>query len=231
MQLNFDFKKSDSYHLDDFIIFRGNREAYDFINGKFNDENNRIFLLSGGAKSGKSHLAYLWQKLYHAVFLDFNKINQIKDIKILYRTLINFIESDRNYILEDLDKINLEEEKLFHLINIVNEKKARLLIISEKSINDFFFEINDLQSRFNNIIEFKIKNLDNAAKKLYIIKLFADKQLSIDEKVVSFLTKNTSFVYKEIYETIDKIIKNFTQEKRKKLTINFIKNICFRGID
>jgi len=228
MQLDFDFGKSDHYYSDDFIIFEGNQEAFDFVNRKLDsDKNNRVFLISGAEKSGKSYLCHIWREKAGAVFLDFNKMNKIKDIKKYYIALTDFIKPNGNYILEDLDRLNLEEEKLFHLINIVNEKGAKLLITSKKPVNDFFFEINDLQSRFNNIVNFKIKLLDNKAKKLYITKLFSDKQLSIDEKIIDFLIKNTGFVYKDIYETIEKIIKLFSQGKRKKITVKFIKDSIF----
>lgn len=226
MQLGFKFEQNNNYYLDDFIVFKGNQEAFNFVNGKLdNDINNRIFLLSGGEKSGKTYLVCIWQKRAGAVFLNFNKMNKIKDIKEYHIALMNFIKPDKNYILEDLEDIKLEEEKLFHLINIINEKRARLLITSKKFVGDFFFEINDLQSRFQNIINFKIGFLDEMTKKLFIIKLLADRQLKVDEKVVSFLVKNTSYVYKDIYEIVEKVMKAFLQEKKKKITVSFLKNL------
>lgn len=227
MQLDFDFEKNNSYHIDDFIVFQGNQEAFDFVSGKFDDDlNSRVFLITGSEKSGKTYLSHIWQKKSGAVFLDLNKMNKIKDIKEFYITLINFIQPNKNYILEDLENLSLEEEKLFHLINTINEKKAKLLITSKKLVTDFLFETNDLQSRFQNIINFKIGFLDDMSKKFFIMKLFADKQMLIDEKVINFLVKNTSYVYKEIFDKIEKIIKSFSQQKgRKKITVEFIKSI------
>jgi chromosomal replication initiation ATPase DnaA len=227
MQLDFNFEKNNSYHIDDFIVFQGNQEAFNFVNGKFDDDlNNRIFLITGSEKSGKTYLSFIWKKKTNAIFLDFNKMNRIKDIKEFYISLMNFIEVGKNYILEDLEDLDLEEEKLFHLINIINEKKAKLLITSKKLVMDFLFETNDLQSRFQNIINFKIDYLDDISKQFFIIKLFSDKQMNIDLKVVKYLAKNTSNIYKEIYNKVEKIIRNFLQEKRrKKITIEFIKSI------
>jgi len=227
MQLDFDFEKSESYHIDDFIVFKSNKNAFNFVNGKFdNDINNRIFLITGSEKSGKTYLSHIWQKKSGAIFLDLNKMNRIRDLKEFYITLINFIQFGKNYILEDLDEIKLEEEKLFHLINIINEKQAKLLITSKKLVVDFLFETNDLQSRFQNIINFKIGFLDKNSKIFFIMKLFADKQLLIDKKVINFISKNTSFVYKDIFDKIEYIVKRFTQEqRRKKITVEFLKSL------
>ena len=62
-QFFFDFKIKPNYEIDNFFVGKANQEAYDFlIINKSNNIKNNHFLLVGPTKSGKTHIANIWQK-------------------------------------------------------------------------------------------------------------------------------------------------------------------------
>ena len=143
-QLEFDFLQTrENYSINDFIVFSGNQEAFYFLNRENNDIVG-VFFLIGERKSGKTYLANIWKNNVNAKFLDLNifKLNSEKfNLKLL-----SIIENYDNYILEDVDFTKIEEEKIFHLMNIISLKNCNLLITTNININRYKFNLIDLKS-------------------------------------------------------------------------------------
>ena len=80
-QTSFDFPLLDNYLDDDFLIFAENSKAFKFVSefDKNNQNLPKIFAIFGDRASGKTHLAYIWQRKMGAEFLRIDNFDNIKN--------------------------------------------------------------------------------------------------------------------------------------------------------
>lgn len=223
MQLSFSFSiNKDIYDVKNFIVHDGNRNVFEFITSSFLFNNN-IYLLTGAKNSGKTYICNIWHKLQKAIFLDKNIFQKSKNDFIDF--LKNEIKNNQKYILEDIENIKINEEYFLFLINIIIEKNAILLITSQKCIDEFNFEIPDLESRFKNTYNFILQDLDNNSKEQILLKLLTDKQINIDYKILNYISQKISNNYNAIIDFVNNLEKEIEQNNIKKLNIAVINKI------
>lgn len=223
MQLSFSFSiNKDIYDVRNFIVHDGNRNVFEFITSSFLFNNN-IYLLTGAKNSGKTYICNIWHKLQKAIFLDKNIFQKSKNDFIDF--LKNEIKNNQKYILEDIENIKINEEYFLFLINTIIEKNAILLITSQKCIDEFNFEIPDLESRFKNTYNFILQDLDNNSKEQILLKLLTDKQINIDYKILNYISQKISNNYNAIIDFVNNLEKEIEQNNIKKLNIAIINKI------
>ena len=91
-----------------------------------------------------------------------------------------------------------------------------------KSINEIDFKLNDLKSRLKNCLVAKIQNPDDEMIYALIVKNFADRQISLDKKLIDFIIKRIDRSYGKIFEFIYKI-DEISLKKKKSINLNIIK--------
>ncbi len=223
MQLSFSFSiNKDIYDVRNFIVHDGNRNVFEFITSSFLFNNN-IYLLTGAKNSGKTYICNIWHKLQKAIFLDKNIFQQSKNNYVNF--LKNEIKTNQKYILEDIENIKINEEYFLFLINTIIEKNAILLITSKKCIDEFNFEIPDLESRFKNTYNFILQDLDNISKEQILLKLLTDKQINIDYKILNYVSQKISNNYNAIIDFVNNLEKEIEQNNIKKINITNINKI------
>ena len=210
IQYNLNFDNFTSYSEDNFLISDSNKLSYKFLlQNKVNI--NNIFLF-GPKKSGKSHLSAIWCKRFDAIKLNLNKTN--------IRLIDNLNE---NILIEDVFN-NLDEEKLFHIINNLNKNK-KILLNSHIEPKKYQFKLNDLSSRIKTFNLIKISMPDDYLISNLIIKLFNDKQIKIKNKeVINYLIPRIERSFENVYALVKKIDKYSLSNKRN-ITIKLIKEI------
>jgi chromosomal replication initiation ATPase DnaA len=214
-QLSFNFDINNQEIDDELIICHSNLKIFQFID-QYRIKNTilpNIICLIGGKNSGKSSFINLWQSQFNA-----------SDISnILTSELNNFINKNHFYYLDNLCQY-LDQEFLFHLINIIKEKEAFLLFSSSKKLIDLNFDFKDLESRIKNIHQLEIDNPDDDLIKILLTKYFAKKQLKIDSKIIDYLSANIKRDFNNIFE-IAKLIEDNCFKKNRKVTIPFLKEL------
>ena len=116
------------------------------------------------------------------------------------------------------------DEKLFYsLIDIIDKYNKFLILTSNRSLNDLNLKLEDLKSRLKNCLFAEIQKPDDTLIKALITKNLTDYQISLDSKLVDFISKRISRSYGEIRDficTIDEI-----SLKKKPINIKIIKEI------
>lgn len=220
-QLEFDFLKDrENYSVNDFIVFSGNEEAFCFLNQK-NNGIIGVFFLIGEKKSGKTYLANIWKNNVNAKFLNYNSIFKLK-LERFNSSLISSIENYENYILEDMDLNKIDEDKFFHLINIVSLKNCNLLITTTSNVARHKFNLKDLKSRINSTVKIKIGKLEPEVKYMFFLKLFSDKKIILKPQTAKYIFKFVPDTYNDICDFVDKIIK-ISKEEKNRISIPFFK--------
>ena len=216
-QLYFDMPDKTALGIEDYIITESNSFAFDLISRMIRGEINQG-VISGPSFSGKTHLSKILIKNIGS--------NESLYIDRDYKKIIEKVGSSNLVVIENIDKVleDRSEEDLFHIINFTKENDKKLLMTSCKSISNIEFELEDLKSRLNAILEAKIMQPDDELMKLVLIKIFNDKQLLINPNVINFLKSRLERSYKSINDFIEKIDK-FSLEKGKKITIALINDL------
>ena len=207
-QSYFNYNLKPGLAIDDFFVSTSNKKAYNFILNKKID--NKKILLIGPNKSGKTHLGKIWQKNNNAVSYENN-----------FEIILNY---KKNIFIDDFLK-NINEEKIFHLINHCSINKLTILLTSNKEVFEHNFLLKDLVSRLKTFNLLRINLPDDDLIINLIIKLLHDKQIIIKNKeIFHYILKRIERSYEEIFLLIENIDK-LSLEKKRELTIPLIKKL------
>ena len=204
-------QKSFNYQFNQFInvenFFVNETNFYPF-NSLINNKNQNSFLF-GPKKSGKSFLGQIWLKNNNAISLSNN---------------FEFILSNKNNVLIDEIKLTQEEE-IFHIINHCTLNNLKLLIISDKKINDINFSLIDLSSRLKTFDYLEIKQPNDEMLLTILTKLLIDKQFIINSsEIFEYILRRVDRTYEAINEIVSKL-DILSLQKKRQLTIPLIKEI------
>src|SRR4029078_2169537 len=81
-----------------------------------------------------------------------------------------------------------DEAALFHLLNLAREERAYVLITARSAPATWRTEGAEIASRLPALPVVALTAPDDALFRSVLVKLFADRQLAVDESLVSFLT-------------------------------------------
>jgi chromosomal replication initiation ATPase DnaA len=90
-------------------------------------------------------------------------------------------------LIEDADRHGYDETLLFHMINAVRAHGQSLLITARSRPSAWGVRLPDLMSRLKAATLVEIGPPDDALLTQVLFKLFADRQLMIDEKLAAYI--------------------------------------------
>lgn len=167
---------------DDFLIAPSNEAAVAMIDAWPNWPAPAM-ALSGPQGSGKSHLAEVWCEMsdasrYTATVLENGAGSPDVPALVARKTLL----------IEDLGPLSDEAERtLFHLLNLVKEEGASLLLTSRVAPARLSIRLPDLASRLNALPHVELGAPDDRLLTGVLVKLFDDRQLRVNEALVAYL--------------------------------------------
>ena len=213
-QLIFKFPFSKKYYEQDFFVSSNNFLAFKLIEG-WPTWPGKWLNIFGDSGSGKTHLAKILEK----------KINKIK---IVEAKKINdeIIEDLRNLDCLIIDSYNndIDEKKLYSILNQSKQSDNYVLINSISSINNINFELNDLKSRINSFLFIGIELPTDDLLRVIISKTLSDKQISINPKVSDFIINNVERSYEKMFKFL-KDLDELSLSTGKSININLIKKV------
>jgi chromosomal replication initiation ATPase DnaA len=177
-QLAFALPHAESLSRDNFLQGPANAAGLTLIDS-WPDWPNRIMLLVGPEGSGKSHLASVWAEEAGARSTTAHTLTA-SDVPGTLAT--------GALVVEDLVPSNFDERALFHLMNLAREDEAYLLITARAPPSTFQLELRDLRSRLRAVPVVTMLPPDDQLFRSLIVKICADRQLSVDEPLVSYLS-------------------------------------------
>ena len=168
---------AESLSRDDFLAGPPNAAALALIE-RWPDWPSRTVLLCGPEGSGKSHLAAIWAQQTGARMLS---------LRALEGSVVPGALATGALVVENLAEGRFDEPALFHLLNLAREERAYVLITARIAPAAWRVELPDLTSRLRALPVVTLAAPDDALLRAVIVKLFADRQLAVDESLVSFL--------------------------------------------
>lgn len=164
--------------VDDFLVSTCNSAAIDLIDA-WPDWPQHIHLIEGPAGCGKSHLANVWRLKTGAEIIHSQKLNS---------TSVADFEFENGVILEDLDRAIVDENSLFHLLNLARERGFCVLATSRVPPGRWNMQLPDLISRLRAMPVSPIGAPDDELLSAVLLKHFSDRQLNVEPQVLKFLT-------------------------------------------
>jgi chromosomal replication initiation ATPase DnaA len=176
-QLALALPHAESFAREDFLPGPSNQAALALIE-RWPDWPARAAALIGPEGSGKSHLAAMWANSAGARFLA---------ARALGMTNLTSALATGALVVEDLIPGQFDERALFHLINLAREEEAFLLLTAQTAPAGWRIALSDLVSRLRAIPAVMLSPPDDALLRAVLIKLFADRQLTVDESLIAYL--------------------------------------------
>ncbi|HRJ69772.1 MAG TPA: hypothetical protein PK812_09195, partial [Beijerinckiaceae bacterium] len=176
-QLPLDLPLEPRFGREDFLVGPSNEQAYTLVD-LWPGWPERILILSGPQGSGKSHLAAIWAVQAKARVLSARSLATADPSALAEAGAI---------VVEDADASPVAETPFFHLINLVRERQAYLLVTARSAPDLWGIRTPDLISRLRLAPRLTIEPPDDALLRALIVKQFLDRQIVIDTGVVEYL--------------------------------------------
>ena len=208
---NFEFNKS--FNSNDFFVSESNFYAYNLLLSWPNWE-KKIINIHGERYSGKTHLIEIFLEKNKGLIIDINKLKNYDLEKLRF---------NQNIIIDNISE-KLDESLFYSLIDTIDKYNKFLILTSNKSINDLNIKLEDLKSRLKNCLFAEIQRPDDILIQALITKNLADYQITLDSKLIDYISKRITRSYSKIREfvcTIDEI----SLKKKKPINMKIIKEI------
>jgi chromosomal replication initiation ATPase DnaA len=192
-QLAFALPHAESLTRDNFLEGPANAAGLALVDS-WPEWPNRIMLLVGPEGSGKSHLAAIWAEEAGA---------RSTTAHALTAAAVPGALATGALVVEDLKSGDFDERALFHLMNLAREDEASVLITARVPPSAFQFELRDLRSRLRAVPTVTLSPPDDQLFRALIVKFCADRQLTVDEAVVSYLTTRIERSYAAVRQAVE----------------------------
>jgi chromosomal replication initiation ATPase DnaA len=192
-QLTFALPHAESLTRDNFLEGPANAAGLALIDS-WPEWPNRIMLLLGPEGSGKSHLAAIWAEQAGA---------RSTTAHALTATAVPGALATGALVVEDLRSSDFDDRALFHLMNLAREDGAFVLVTAREPPTTFQIELRDLRSRLRAIPAVSLLPPDDQLFRALIVKFCADRQLAVDETVVSYLATRIERSYAAARQAVE----------------------------
>ena len=180
-QIALDLAQPESFDLADYVVSRSNAEAVRFVE-QWTSSDFHFGALVGPAGSGKTHLLKGWA-------------NQHNALEIAPDADFSVINAGQSYIIDDADiKTDVghfvySDDFLFHAYNWARENRAKILVSAATPPTLWGRNLPDLMSRMGTVPVATIDEPDDDLLFALLIKLFSDRQLSVNIEVIHYLVE------------------------------------------
>lgn len=192
------------------------------------DSNEYPFIyLQGACGSGLSHLLqggchYAQAKGLHIQYLPLAELVNYASVELF---------SDLGYLdylaLDDLHVIAGKrewEQALFHLYNLMRDSGKRLLVAANANVRELPFQLEDLRSRLQWGLTYKIHSLNDREKQLALQARARARGLELSDDVAHYLLQRLPRDMHQLFSRLHYLDCASLAEQRK-LTIPFVKKI------
>ena len=174
-QLALALDHAESLAREDFLSGPSNAQALALID-TWPGWPHRTVMLTGPEGSGKSHLAAIWAHAAGARRVAARALDEAAVPRALATGAL---------VVEDLAAGAFDERALFHLLNLAREDEAFVLLTARTA--PMAVAIRDLGSRLKALPVVALAPPDDALLRAVLVKLFADRQLAVDESLIGYV--------------------------------------------
>ncbi|RAU21044.1 DNA replication protein [Paramagnetospirillum kuznetsovii] len=194
----------------DFLVAPCNAEAHAWL-CRWPDWPNPASVIHGPAGSGKTHLAHLFAARLFAIGAK-ARIIEAAALDMAAPPLL--LDGVKAVVVEDCDRGKLDETALFHLINLVKESGANLLLSGREPASRWPVKLPDLRSRLNAMPSLAIGAPDDELLAAVLVKQFTDRQVRIGEGLVPYLLGRMERSFEACARLVERLDRAALAERR-----------------
>ena len=197
-QLVFELPHRAALGAEDFLVSPANAAAVAIVDQWPNWPHWGV-LVVGPEACGKSHLANVWRFKSGANIVQAGQLDE---------ALIDRFHETRAIVVDDLAPGVADERILFHLLNLARQEKYSILLNSRVASQGLNVALPDLRSRLGALPVVQIEPPDEMLLQALLVKLFSDRQLSVDPSLIQYLAvriDRSAHSASQIVETIDRL--------------------------
>lgn len=202
-QLALALPHAENFSRDDFLTGSSNEAALGLIE-RWPDWPDRALALVGPEGAGKSHLAAIWADIAGA---------RRVSARALGETNLPAELATGALVVEDAPA-RLDERALFHLLNLMRQHEAFVLMTARTPPATWRVELPDLGSRLRAIPTVELHAPDDALLRAVMVKLFADRQLGVDETLIPYLAARIERSFAGARAAVDELDREALRQKR-----------------
>lgn len=204
-QLALDLPIEERYGAEDFLVGDSNALAYGLIE-QWPEWHDPVLLMVGPPGSGKTHLAHIWARQAHALFIRPEDIAAARAQDIL---------SAHAVLIEDMDQGRFDEASLFHILNRARETQSSVLITARTPPSDWKIRTPDLLSRLRLAPRIDLQEPDDGLLTALLVKFFVERQMVVDMQVVDFIKSRIDRSVSALREFVDSLNREGLARRRR----------------
>ncbi len=108
----------------------------------------------------------------------------------------------------------LDERALFHLLNLMRQQESYVLITAQSAPANWRIELPDLASRLRAVPAVELNAPDDALLRAVLVKLFADRQLGVDENLIGYLASRIERSFAGARAAVEELDREALRQKR-----------------
>ncbi|MBN9670064.1 DnaA/Hda family protein [Roseibium aggregatum] len=175
-QLPFDLPHEASLTREDYLVGGSNKAAFELLE-RWPDWPSPVVVLAGPVGSGKTHLVRAFQDETGAAVVSAPDLTE---------TAVEPLVAAPAVAVEDAH-LGVSDTALFHLLNASRQAGKTVLVTSRTWPAAWKIALPDLISRLRAATPVEILEPDDDLLRRVLVKLFADRQIAVDQGVVDYL--------------------------------------------
>lgn len=202
---------------DDFFVTAANEEAVARIDA-WPDWPTHALVLSGPPGSGKSHLADVWATVSAARAISADAVRSEAVPELLASGAL---------VVEEAPGEAPDERALFHLLNLARESRSHVLLVSRSDPAHWPVMLPDLRTRLLALDVVRLGAPDDALLRAVLVKQFHDRQVLVEEAVVTYMLSRMERSLEAARRLVDEIDRAALAEKAR-ITRAFVARLMAR---
>ena len=202
-QLALALPHAENFSREDFLSGPPNEAALGLVE-RWPDWPDRALAIVGPEGAGKSHLAAIWADIAGARRVSARVIGETNLLTALATGAL---------VIEDANS-HLDERALFHLLNLMRQQDAFVLMTARTLPAMWRIELADLTSRLRAIPAVQLRPPDDALLRAVMVKLFADRQLAVDEALIAYLSTRIERSFAAARAAVEDLDREALRQKR-----------------
>jgi chromosomal replication initiation ATPase DnaA len=202
-QLALALPHAENFSREDFLSGPPNEAALSLVQ-RWPDWPDRALAIVGPEGAGKSHLAAIWADIAGA---------RRVSARVIGETNLPGALATGALVIEDANS-DLDERALFHLLNLMRQQEAFVLMTARTPPATWRIELADLASRLRAIPAVQLRPPDDALLRAVMVKLFADRQLAVDEPLIAYLSTRIERSFAAARAAVENLDREALRQKR-----------------
>ncbi len=220
-QLVFELPHRPALGVEDFLVSASNAEAVALVD-RWPDWPAGAAVIAGPPGSGKSHLANVWCARSGATIVAAGAVTKAR---------VPELAALRALVIENV-VAGGDEQAIFHLLNLVREARISILLTASQPPGDLGITLPDLNSRLKALPLVTILPPDDAVLRAVLVKLFADRQLSVEPPVIDYVMlrmERSLGAARAVVAEIDRLSLSLQRSVTRQVASSAMKSLGFSG--